>query len=86
MPLYEYHCSDCGEAFEKVVRFSEADIAPACPNCESTDTNKLISTIASFGISETGACEFFQQQLWFRREVYLSRVDQCRPCAGKKTG
>ena len=55
MPLYEYHCNDCGEAFEKVVRFSEADIAPACPNCESTDTNKLISTIASFGISESGA-------------------------------
>ena len=85
MPLYEYHCSDCGEAFEKVVRFSEADIAPACPNCESTDTNKLISTIASFGISESGAANSSTAAV-VRREVYLSRLDQCRPCAGKKTG
>ena len=31
MPLYEYHCNDCGEAFEKVVRFSEADISACLP-------------------------------------------------------
>jgi len=53
MPLYEYHCNDCGEAFEKLVRFSEADIAPACPNCESMDTSKLISTIVPFLNSES---------------------------------
>ena len=60
MPLYEFQCNDCGEAFEKMVRFSEADQATACPNCESIDTNKLISTIASFGFSETGAASFIQ--------------------------
>lgn len=59
MPLYEYHCNDCGEAFEKVVRFSEADVTPACPNCESKDTNKLISTIASCGITESGAANSY---------------------------
>ena len=55
MPLYEYYCNNCGEAFEKIIRFSEADQVPACPNCESTDTDKLISTIASFGFSEAGS-------------------------------
>ena len=49
MPLYEYHCNNCGEAFEKMVRISEADLGHACPNCESEDTEKMISTIASFG-------------------------------------
>ena len=53
MPLYEYHCNDCGEAFEKVVRFSEAETMTACPNCGSADTSKMISTIASFGTSES---------------------------------
>jgi putative FmdB family regulatory protein len=48
MPLYEYHCNKCGEAYEKMVRISEADLAHACPNCESEDTIKMISTIASF--------------------------------------
>jgi len=58
MPLYEYRCNDCGEAFEKVVRFLDADLTPACPNCESPDTNKLISTTASFGKSEAAAANF----------------------------
>jgi putative FmdB family regulatory protein len=54
MPLYEYRCNDCGEAFEKVVRFLEADLTPDCPNCESTDTRKLISAAASFGKTASG--------------------------------
>ncbi len=53
MPIYEYRCNQCGEAFEKMVRFSEADRVPACPNCESEDTRKAISTIASFGMADS---------------------------------
>ena len=49
MPLYEYRCSTCGEVFEKMVRWSEADRSPACPKCASPDTHKKISTIASIG-------------------------------------
>ena len=32
MPIYDYICSDCQEAFEAWVR-KEKDV-PACPSCE----------------------------------------------------
>jgi putative FmdB family regulatory protein len=51
MPLYEYQCHDCGKEFEKMVRFSEADQNPACPDCQSQDTKKKISSFASLGTS-----------------------------------
>jgi putative FmdB family regulatory protein len=35
MPVYEFDCYQCGEVFEKMVRFSEADLTPTCPNCNS---------------------------------------------------
>lgn len=48
MPIYEYHCTDCGNEFEKLVRFSDprAD-TPECPGCQSENTRKRISTIAA---------------------------------------
>lgn len=54
MPLYEYHCNECGEEFEKMVRFSEADRSPLCPQCQSSDTKKKISSFASIGASIGG--------------------------------
>lgn len=47
MPLYEYICQECGQEFEKMVRFSEASNLPPCPVCQSPDTNKRISVFAS---------------------------------------
>jgi putative FmdB family regulatory protein len=55
MPIYEYECNHCGEPFEKMVRFSEADQVPACPKCESKDTHKKISAVFSFGASVSAA-------------------------------
>ena len=40
MPLLEYECLDCGEAFEILIRNS---IVAACPSCESRNLNQLIS-------------------------------------------
>jgi putative FmdB family regulatory protein len=51
MPLYEYRCKDCGTEFEKQLRFSEASQLPACPNCNSTQTRKKISSVVSFTAS-----------------------------------
>jgi putative FmdB family regulatory protein len=55
MPIYEYQCKDCDEVFEKMVPFSKADQPPACPKCESKETHKKISTIASLGVSSAGS-------------------------------
>jgi len=49
MPLYEYICRQCGGTFEKMVRFSEADLSPVCPSCASSDTQKKVSVAAAFG-------------------------------------
>jgi putative FmdB family regulatory protein len=38
MPIYEYECTTCGKAFEKLVRQSSP--APECPGCQSTDLRK----------------------------------------------
>lgn len=49
MPLYEYHCKDCGNKFEMLVNFSESDKKMKCPECGSENTEKLISGFASYG-------------------------------------
>ncbi len=51
MPLYEYHCNACGENFEKMVRFSDQELAPECPQCHSRDTRKRISLFSGAGLS-----------------------------------
>jgi len=55
MPLFEYHCPACGQDFEKIVRFSEADRIPVCPNCGAQETRKKISAAASFSSSSSGS-------------------------------
>jgi putative FmdB family regulatory protein len=55
MPLYEYYCEDCGEEFEKIVRFSEADLTQTCPNCGAARTYKKISAVASYGGNAAGS-------------------------------
>jgi len=54
MPLYEYTCPSCGATFDKLVRFSEADKIPACPNCGEKETRKKISAGAVIGSSTQG--------------------------------
>ena len=55
MPLYEYQCSSCGEVFDKLVRFSEADKLPTCPKCGEKNTRKKISAGAVIGASSGGS-------------------------------
>ena len=51
MPIYEYHCLECGDNFEKIVPFSEIASLPECPVCHSTHTQKSISIFATSGSS-----------------------------------
>jgi len=55
MPLYEYQCKTCGNQFEKMVSFAEADHKPECPRCHSNETQKRLSLFASAGSSTSGA-------------------------------
>jgi len=52
MPIYEYQCKDCGSQFEKLMGFSDpkAD-SPECPDCQSENTRKRLSTVAAFSRS-----------------------------------
>ena len=46
MPLYEYKCRDCETPFETIV--SSGDTV-RCPECESENLDRLISTFAVRG-------------------------------------
>ena len=53
MPLYEYLCQECGQEFEKIMRFDQSDERPACPGCKSENTQKRISVFASAGMGNS---------------------------------
>ena len=48
MPIYEYECRGCGKRFEKLV-FSSENPSINCPECGSTDTQRLMSIFACGG-------------------------------------
>jgi putative FmdB family regulatory protein len=55
MPIYEYHCQQCGREFEKLMGFNDPDAqSPECPACQSRNTQKRISTFASRGAQSSG--------------------------------
>jgi putative FmdB family regulatory protein len=60
MPIYEYRCLECGEEFEKLVRFSTATSEIGCPKCGGRQAEKLISAFStrtsSTVAASAGAC------------------------------
>jgi putative FmdB family regulatory protein len=44
MPIYEYICDECGQAFEALVR---ATTEAACPQCGATRLSKQLSVFAT---------------------------------------
>lgn len=42
MPVYTYHCDECGHEFEKYQSFSE-DALTLCPNCAQEALRKVYS-------------------------------------------
>ena len=58
MPIYEYRCENCGEPFEKLVKFSASDAQVECPKCGSKHTKKALSLFgvgAGKGSSSVGS-------------------------------
>lgn len=52
MPIYEYECASCGARFELLVSRSKAKKSPACEECGSSDTARVMSGF--FGRSGSG--------------------------------
>ncbi len=44
MPIFEFHCADCGQDFERLV-FRKTE-AVDCPKCHSTHLERLMSACA----------------------------------------
>jgi putative FmdB family regulatory protein len=70
MPIYEYECRRCGERFEYLLLKSSP--AAACPSCQNTDLEQLISKCAVS--SETS------------REAHLSSAHQKAAAVRKEKG
>ncbi len=51
MPIYEYHCEQCGKNFEALVFGSDT---PGCPSCNSQKINKLMSACGFMSKGEGG--------------------------------
>ncbi len=54
MPLYEFVCDECGQPFELLVGFSQADEAQTCPTCGGEQTHRKMSSFA-MGASSSGS-------------------------------
>lgn len=49
MPIYEFTCDSCGEAFEQLV-WSRTEINDVvCPRCESRNVRRRMSAFAAMG-------------------------------------
>jgi putative FmdB family regulatory protein len=49
MPIYEFDCNDCGDSFESLVMSFTKISGVTCPECESENIQKKISTFAVKG-------------------------------------
>ncbi len=49
MPLYEYKCRKCGKTFEQLRRMQDADRETECPECRSTETERMLSAFSTGG-------------------------------------
>jgi putative FmdB family regulatory protein len=47
MPIYEYHCRECDNKFEKLVSMSTTEADIECPSCQKNDVEKVLSVFAS---------------------------------------
>lgn len=55
MPIFEYHCNQCDNEFEKLV-FSGEKEDFTCPVCQSGDINKKVSASSVLSKGSSGSC------------------------------
>ena len=54
MPFYEYRCSDCLLQFEILRSISQSDEMTECPQCQGTNSDRMISLPMVFSQSSDG--------------------------------
>ena len=60
MPIYEYRCQQCGEAFThrfRTLMEAEEEGTPLCPACGAHGAQRLVSSIAALGGAAGGGGE-----------------------------
>ncbi|MCD6338713.1 MAG: zinc ribbon domain-containing protein [Verrucomicrobia bacterium] len=55
MPIYEFHCNECGRDSEALTPTTEWE-GTVCPHCGSRNLSKKLSMFAATGGTEGGAC------------------------------
>jgi len=56
MPIYEYRCKDCENAFSRLQKIGAGADGVKCPKCESENLERLLSSFASTSSSPDVAC------------------------------
>ena len=54
MPRYTYRCQACQTQFEVRKHMADVDTDTLCPECQSLETQRLISNVAIFSSSTNG--------------------------------
>ena len=55
MPTYEYRCQSCNVKSSFFVRSMRQKLSPSCPECQSSDMERVISPVSFKMSSGTGA-------------------------------
>jgi putative FmdB family regulatory protein len=58
MPLYEYQCQTCGKSFELLRRMRDVDTGVKCPDCDSDEIERQLSTFATAGCGRSSSGRF----------------------------
>lgn len=58
MPIFEYHCTNCNQSCELLIR---GETVPTCPHCQSQQLSRLMSAPAAPGKS-SGIIQSARQQ------------------------
>jgi putative FmdB family regulatory protein len=56
--MYEYRCRECSKLFEMLRRMADADRDVECPECQSGEVERLLSTFSSGGCGSSNSRGF----------------------------
>jgi len=54
MPIYEYRCKNCNHIFDKLQSIGASNEDVYCPECNSPEPERLLSTFSSSGAGSGG--------------------------------